>query len=225
MLSAAAFSLACESGVIQSNYIAPGARRPFDTCRVLIVRELSKLRPTETRVRGSLPGRYALSHERSLMGDFVRLLIFPAIGVGVSMLYRSTPVLTLAVIRAAMVFSSVLAIGLLFTGLLGSGVHSFASHAFVIVVWILASAGMGMSVGEAIRSHRWWRLAHVVLPMLLLGIGVIASMTGYLSHGTMASGPQQLRFIVIHQIGLPMFLGIVLLSWFLLSRSYAREGA
>ena len=159
------------------------------------------------------------------MGEIFRLLLFPAIGVGVGILYCRTPVLALAVTRAAMGFSGAIVMILLLTGILGSGMHRYAGHAFVIVVWLLAPAAIGVSVGEAIRSRRWWRIAHVLIPILLLGFGVFASVTGYLPQVPTASDPQHLRFIVLHKTVLPILLGIVLASWFLISRPYAREGA
>jgi len=161
------------------------------------------------------------------MGEVFRLLLFlfPAIGVGVGILYHRTLVLALAVIRAGMVLSGAIVMNLLLTGILNSGLHRYAGHAFVILVWLLAPAAIGVSVGEAIRSHRWWRLTHVLLPIMLLGFGVFAAVTGYLRQVPTASDPQQLRFIVLHMTVMPILLGIVLASWFLLSRPYAREGA
>src|SRR6187399_364201 len=127
------------------------------------------------------------------MFELFRLLLFPAIGIGAGILYYRTPLLALAIIRVAMVLSVAIVVGLFLTGMPGSELHRYAGHAFVILVWLLTPAAIGVSVGEAIRSHRWWRLTHVMLPIMLLGFGVFASVTGYLPRVPSASDPQQLR--------------------------------
>jgi uncharacterized membrane protein len=154
--------------------------------------------------------------------DSFRLLLFPIIGVTTAVLYRRSPRSILRATRAGMLASGALIMGLLTTGLLGSGVHTLSGHAFVVMIWLLTPAAFGVSVGESFRSPRWLPLLHAICPLLLLVMGALAAITGYLPHGIAASEPERLRFVILHQIGLPTVAVIVLLSWLWLSGTYAR---
>jgi hypothetical protein len=149
-------------------------------------------------------------------------LLFPVIVVGVGGLYYRTPTRILEIVRAVMVALVLFGCGLLVTGLIAPRVHGPASHAFFIVVWLLAPAAAGVTVGEVVRSHRWLRLTHIVVPLLILATGALAAVTGYLPHGNEGPAENRLRFIVLHEIAAPALWAAFVILWLLITRRYGR---
>jgi hypothetical protein len=133
-----------------------------------------------------------------------------------------------SVVRFAMALLLAFVAILLLTGLFvspSSGIHMIAGHGFVIALWVLAPAAIGVSVSEAIRCRRWLWLIHAVAVLFLLGAGILAAFTGYLPTVPGASAETRLRFIVLHQITFPFFVALLAATWVILSRKYARPGA
>jgi hypothetical protein len=168
-------------------------------------------------------------YEKHLVINVVRIAIIPTIAfLGTGFLYARFPAQILAVVRFAMFFLLAIVAVLVVTGVFispGSGIHRVAGHAFIIVLWLVAPAATGVSVSEAIRSRRWFRLLHSAEVLFLACAGILSSFTGYLSLGSEASAEAHLRFMVLHQITSPFFLASLVMTWLFLSRRYADPGA
>jgi hypothetical protein len=156
--------------------------------------------------------------------DSLRIAMVPIIGVGSAVMYLRFPAIAMLAIRAVMFLVAILVVVLVITGLSVTATHSVLGHVFVIVLWVLTPVGVGVTLAEAWRSRRWSRLGHIVALVLLSGAGFLASITGYLPRAPEASAPQQLRFVVLHEVGFPLLTVMLVAIWVFLSRGYAQKG-
>ena len=158
------------------------------------------------------------------MINIARIALIPVIALATGIVYARGPAKVLSVVRFGMFLLLVFVAILVLTGLLVSpsaGMHSVMGHGFVIVLWVLAPAITGVSVSEIIRSRRWLRLVDILAVQFLLVSGIVAAVTGYLIEAE-ASVEARLRFTVLHKIAFPFLVVVLVLTWLILSRNYAR---
>ena len=155
------------------------------------------------------------------MVEAVRLLLFPAIVVAAWLLSRRHSELAR---KSARLIPGLLALILAFMAVTGwvrsqdavAMVHRWVGHAFLIAAWLSVPFAIGVLLQQQLSRRPVFAIAVSLELLLLLGLVVAASITGYLgpSHQDEFSDERHNRFVVLHLCLLPGAGFLLLATWF-----------
>jgi cytochrome bd-type quinol oxidase subunit 2 len=161
------------------------------------------------------------------MIEAVRLLILPVIVVAAWLFSRRHSELAR---KSARLISLLFAFALAVMALTGwvqsqetiATIHRWAGHAFLIGAWLFVPFATGVLLQQQLRRRPVLAIAASASMVLLLGLVVAASITGYLgpSHQEHFSDETHNRFIVLHFCVLPGLISLLLIAWFWSLRPY-----
>jgi len=154
------------------------------------------------------------------MNEILRLLSFPITVVIAWLVSRRHPEVARRVARclsifAAMIFLVIVASGWMRSEAVTSSVHKWSGHALVIAIWLSVPFSAGVVLQRKLRLRPAIAIAQIVVLLLLLGLVLLASMTGYLAPSQIEDIEQETknRFNVLHLFALPFLIATLLCAW------------
>jgi hypothetical protein len=85
----------------------------------------------------------------------------------------------------------------------------------VILVWVATPVSLGVFVYRVIDRRQWHNFAWILLTLLVLGATLLEAFTGYLEpENPLLELEATNRFIVLHQIFIPVVLTALFALWF-----------
>ena len=165
-------------------------------------------------------GREPLALVFQTMTIWLRILLLVVLlaGSGLWVRYRPKPACRLSfafVLITAIAWAASVLTGLLRgTDRWVADGHRFSAHALIIAAWIAAAVSIGVLVGRSGRRGLWGVLARTMLVCAAVGSCILTAATGYLQSQIPGSEPDtDLRFRVLHEVGLPAVSFALFVVW------------
>ena len=166
------------------------------------------------------------------MNELVRLLLFPAIVLAAWLISRKRNASARKSARLMSVFLATILVCIAVTGWFrpvgeAATIHRWAGHALVLAAWLFVPFAVGVALQHHIHQRPIGAIAQVLALLLLLGLTLLASFTGYLgpSHADQLTQETRNRFHVLHLFVLPGLVAVLLAFWFWFFRPHNRKPA
>ena len=166
------------------------------------------------------------------VNESVRFLLFPLIAVVGWFLSRRNDEFARRVVRVLSVIVALLFVIIVASGWLrpqpaAFSAHKWASHGFVITMWLFVPFSLGAALQMNLRRRPGVATAQIIVLLLLLAVGLLASFTGYLAPSGVEDIPEETknRFVVLHLFAAPSLIAILLVAWWFLFGPYTRLAA
>lgn len=99
------------------------------------------------------------------------------------------------------------------SGAMGT-VHKWTGHALVVVTWVSIPLSVGVVLARNFRRSAWIALAQAVVLAALIGITMLAAITGYLGPSRGDPSEETInRFVVLHKVALPFIAAVLAVGW------------